>query len=127
MSNDLVDPIGSFLKESHPELLEESKKKPLLIIFSASWCGPCRQLQETIEQLKEEKKKTDANQESFLTLKIDISDASKKEYFSLVKDLVKKLNITSIPTSFIFFQGKVIKDPQKGAMKLPQLREFVKI
>ncbi|CAH1755991.1 24896_t:CDS:1 [Entrophospora sp. SA101] len=111
MLSDLVDPIGSFLKKNNSQLLEKSKQYPLIIKFSASWCGPCRQLQEKINELLKEKK-------DLLFLEIDIEKHS---------SLAQELNITSIPASFLFFQGKVIKGPQLGRMDLPQLREFAKV
>ncbi|RHZ37776.1 thioredoxin family protein [endosymbiont GvMRE of Glomus versiforme] len=112
MSSNSVDPIGSFLKENNPQFFKESKKYPLIIKFSANWCPPCRQLQEEINkflQLPENK--------DLLFLEIDVEKHS---------SLAQKLNIMSIPTTFLFFQEKVIKDPQVGKMDLSQLREFVK-
>ncbi|CAH1768805.1 15188_t:CDS:2, partial [Entrophospora sp. SA101] len=64
MLDDLADPIGSFLKENNPQLLEKKEKKDLL------------------------------------ALEIDIDKFS---------SLAQELGITSIPTTFLFFQEKVIK------------------
>ncbi|CAJ0761768.1 14045_t:CDS:2, partial [Entrophospora sp. SA101] len=69
MLDDLADPIGSFLKENNPQLLEK------------------------IDRLLEEKK-------DLLALEIDIDKFS---------SLAQELGITSIPTTFLFFQEKVIK------------------
>ena len=102
--NDLVDLIGSY---------------PLLIKFSASWCGPCRQLQKEINELKEK--------EGLLFLEVDI-----EKYPSLAQ----KLNVTSIPALFLFYQGKLKKSNQdyweirkelSHLNLLEQLKEFVKI
>ena len=111
MLSDLAEPISSFLKKNRPQLFEKSKQYPLIIKFSAGWCGPCRQLQEKINELLKEKK-------DLLFLEIDIEKHS---------SLAQELNITSIPASFLFFQERIAKGPQLGRMDLSQLREFVKV
>jgi thioredoxin 1 len=92
---------------------------PLLVKFSASWCGPCRQLQKEIDELREK--------EGLLFLEIDI-----ERYPSLAQ----KLNVASIPALFLFYQGKLKKNNQdywkirkefSHLSLLEQLKEFVKI
>jgi|SRR5215216_3820185 len=111
MLNDYTELLGSFLQKNHSPLYEKSKQYPLLIKFTANWCGPCRQLQVKISELLKEKK-------DLLFLEIDIEKHS---------SLVQELNITSIPVCFLFFQERISKEPQLGRMDLAQLREFVKI
>lgn len=111
MLNDLTKLLGLFLQKNNPQLYEKSKQYPLIIKFTANWCGPCRQLQAKISELLKEKK-------DLLFLEIDIEKHS---------SLAQELNITSIPVCFLFFQERIIKGPQLGRMDLPQLREFIKI
>ncbi|RHZ36517.1 thioredoxin family protein [endosymbiont GvMRE of Glomus versiforme] len=111
MLDDSADPISSFLKNDNLQLFKKSNQYPLIIKFSAKWCAPCRQLQEEINKLLKENK-------DLLFLEIDIEKHS---------SLAQKLNIMSIPTTFLFFQGKIIKGPQIGRMDLSQLKKFISI
>src|SRR4051794_32954759 len=120
MSSDLSVSISSFLKKTEPELLEKSKQQPLLIKFSASWCGPCRKLQAEIDQLR-------AEQKDLLFLEIDVDKHA---------SLAQELGITSIPALFLFHQAKIKKTNQiyqeirakfYQLSSVEQLKEFIKI
>jgi len=66
--------------------------KPVLVDFFASWCGPCQIMSPVIEELaKEFKDKADI-------YKVDID----KEH-----ELANQYQVMSIPTIFIFKDGKV--------------------
>ncbi len=67
-------------------------KKPVLVDFFASWCGPCKMLAPTIEQLSDEpiSKKTD-----FAKLDIDSSIEIAQQY-----------SVMSVPTMILFKDGK---------------------
>lgn len=92
-------------KEFQAEVLES--KIPVLVDFSASWCGPCQMMGPVLEQLEAEyagKAKV---------VKVDI-DAS--------MGLAQKYQIMSVP-NMIFFQEGTPKDAVVGAVPAAYLKE----
>ena len=78
--------------EEFKHLLNDSKK-PILVDFFASWCGPCKMLAPIIEDIERE------YSELIDVLKIDIDKCS---------ELARKYNIMSVPTLMIFSEDKGI-------------------
>jgi len=64
----------------------------ILFYFTASWCGPCKQVSPVIEELSEKLK------EKVLFYKIQIDDDSNEE-------ICEKCQIKSVPT-FILFKNR---------------------
>lgn len=92
-------------KEFQAEVLES--KVPVLVDFSASWCGPCQMMGPVLEQLEAEyagKAKV---------VKVDI-DAS--------MGLAQKYQIMSVP-NMIFFKEGIPKDAVVGAVPAAYLKE----
>jgi putative thioredoxin len=91
------------------KVLEESKRRPVVVDFWAEWCGPCRTLGPVLEKVAE-----DHNGE-FLLAKLD-TDAN--PYVS------SQFRIQSIPNVWAFVDGKPV-DQFIGAYPEPAVREFV--
>lgn len=66
-------------------------KKPVLVDFFATWCGPCKMLSPILEQVKESSKG------EYDVVKVDIDESY---------DLAKKFGIMSVPTMIIFKEGE---------------------
>ena len=92
------------------DVIEASKKKPIIVDFWAPWCEPCKQLTPLLENaVKDQKEK--------LTLaKIDIDQN---------QDIAAQLRIQSIPTVYTFFEGKVA-DGFQGVKSNSEILELVK-
>ena len=70
------------------EVLKSDKN--VLVDFWASWCGPCKMLAPTIEQIAEE-------YSNFKVGKVNVDDEP---------DLAQAYGISSIPTLILFKDGK---------------------
>ncbi|WP_321424926.1 thioredoxin [uncultured Bacteroides sp.] len=79
------------------ELLQSGK--PLVIDFWATWCGPCKQIGPSIEELATE------YQDKVTVGKCDIEEND---------DLVSKFGIRNVPTVLFIKNGEVV-DKQVGA------------
>ena len=91
--------------EFNKEVLQSNQ--PVLVDFSATWCGPCQMMGPVMEKLAgdfEGKAKV---------AKVDIDENS---------DLAMKYNIMSVP-SMLFFKDGQIKDQVVGAVPAEHLSE----
>ena len=92
-------------KQFQQEVLES--KVPVLVDFSAVWCGPCQMMGPVLEQLSAE------YEGKAKILKVDI-DAS--------QDLAMKYQIMSVPSMIFFKEGQPV-DGVVGVVPAPYLKE----
>ena len=96
------------MKTSFSELIQS--EIPVLVDFSAEWCGPCKMLAPILKELKS--KVGDAVK----IIKIDI-DANEQ--------LAASLQIRSVPTLIVFQNGEA-KWRESGVMTVVQLENVLK-
>ncbi len=90
------------------ELLKTSE--PVLVDFSAEWCGPCKQLKPILEQLKSK------IGNSAKIIKIDVDKN---------KSLSVQFQIRSVPTLILFKDGKSVWR-QSGVVTANTLEGIIK-
>jgi thioredoxin 1 len=84
---------------------------PVLVDFTATWCGPCRQLAPIVEKLADE------FQGKVKVGKLDIDDAP---------EITKKYGVRSVPTVMVF-QGGEKKGTQVGLANREKLVKLLNI
>jgi thioredoxin 1 len=87
-----------------------SSSKPVLVDFWASWCGPCKMIAPSLEELSDEMAST------ITIAKINIDDNQMTP---------TKFGVRGIPTMMIFKDGKVIST-QVGAMAKSRIDSWIK-
>jgi thioredoxin 1 len=90
--------------------------KLVLVKFSAGWCPPCQVLQRNIEELL---KQPEEQQKDLMVLKVDV-----EKFPSLAQR--PQFGVNSIPTFFLFHQGKMIKEGH-GNRNVQQLKQFITV
>src|SRR5687768_12493278 len=91
------------------DVVEESKKQPVLVDFWAPWCGPCKQLTPIIE------KAVRAAGGKVKLVKMNIDEHPQ---------VAGQLGVQSIPAVFAFSQGRPI-DGFMGALPESQVKAFI--
>lgn len=82
------------LTESNFESEVLKSDKPVLVDFWADWCGPCKMLAPTIEQIADE------NEGTIKVGKVNVDDEA---------ELAQRYGIVSIPTVILFKNGEESK------------------
>jgi thioredoxin 1 len=87
----------------------QSATGPVLVDFWATWCGPCKMIAPTLEQLAGEY----AGKATIAKVNVDESG-----------DVSNRFGIRSIPTLLVFKDGRIV-DQLVGAAPREQIRKLI--
>lgn len=94
------------------ELFDEAvggSREPVLVDFYADWCGPCRAVAPTLEELARD------YADRLTVAKVNVDEQP---------GLAARFNVRSIPTLLLFRKGAVV-DRVVGALSKPALRRWL--
>lgn len=107
-------PAGDLIKETttadfKADVIDESRRQPVLVDFWAPWCGPCKQLTPVLEKAVREV----GGKVKLVKMNIDEHPA-----------VAGQLGVQSIPAVFAFKDGQPV-DGFMGAVPESQVKEFI--
>ncbi|MCX5494729.1 thioredoxin [Kaistia dalseonensis] len=109
-ANGADDPIkDTTTKAFAKDVLEESRRQPVLVDFWAPWCGPCKQLTPVLEKVVR------ASKGGVRLVKMNIDDHP---------EVAGQLGIQSIPAVIAFVDGRPV-DGFMGALPEGQVKSFI--
>ncbi|MBE6604598.1 MAG: thioredoxin [Ruminococcaceae bacterium] len=85
-----------------------SSQKPVLIDFYADWCGPCRMLAPTIDEIA-------AERDDVKVCKVNVDEQG---------DLAARFGVMSIPSLFVLKNGEIVAQ-SLGAKPKAQILEML--
>lgn len=91
------------------DVIEMSRKTPVIVDFWAPWCGPCKQLGPMLEKLVREQKG------AVRMVKIDVDRN---------QELAAQLRVQSVPMVYAFKDGRPV-DAFVGALPESQIKTFI--
>ena len=105
---------GDLIKDSDTkrfaqDVIEPSRKVPVIVDFWAPWCGPCKQLGPLLEKLVKQAKG------KVRMVKVNVDEN---------QQLAGQLRIQSIPAVFAFVNGQPV-DAFMGALPESQIKQFI--
>jgi len=111
---DQPGPTGDLIKDSDTkrfmaDVIETSRKVPVLVDFWAPWCGPCKQLTPLLEKVVKQ-----ANGKVRL-VKVNVDEN---------QQLAAQMRIQSIPAVFAFVDGQPV-DGFMGALPESNIKQFI--
>lgn len=107
-------PPGALIKDSDTrsfmaDVVETSRKVPVIVDFWAPWCGPCKQLGPMLEKLVKQ-----ANGKVRM-VKVNVDEN---------QQLAAQMRVQSIPAVFAFVDGQPV-DGFMGALPESQIKQFI--
>ena len=94
-------------KEAFNQLIQS--EKPVLIDFSAEWCGPCQMLAPVLKDLKNRV----GSQAKIIKIDVDKNP-----------EIARNFNVQSVPTLMIFKEGEM-KWRGAGVLPIHQLEQLI--
>jgi putative thioredoxin len=90
------------------DVLKASYAEPVVVMFHASWCGPCKSMKPLVERL--------ATDIGFTLVGVDAGAE---------RELATSESVRAVPTLIVYKDGKAVGSPSAGGKTETALRTFL--
>jgi len=104
-----VGPKPSKISDEQFASAIDNDSVPVIVKFGATWCPPCRTTDKALEEFEIQ----NPGKANITIVDVDVNS-----------DLAAKYSVSSIPHSFLFFQGKLV-DEQVGGMDAEEINSWL--
>ena len=98
--------------------ISEATGKPILVLFTADWCPPCRQLK---KQVLTDRSVSRYLHDQFVLVKIDLTERGGPN-----QSVASEFGVQGIPTMFVFDQNANMIDSVVGGIPKSQFESWIK-
>lgn len=101
-------------KKEFEDILNENEGKTVILKFGAEWCGPCKVMETTINNVEKQ------GQTNAVFVECDVDEADEKD-----PDFLEENKVMNIPL-MLFYKDKLIYDRTVGLLSSKELMGKIK-
>ena len=107
-------------KEAHRLYIHHNKEKPMVMVFHATWCAPCKQLAKQFDKINKPQL-----HDRYICVRLDIDDAANKSLIKYIDGVFPKLWPSGVRVPTVVVLGADRQATHVGYMDVNGIVKFL--